>query len=130
MKPATKYAFPVLIYLSFAAQSSVHSAPPPQGNPQSATPLNRPPQVQVLLAPAPMEAGQIPAQEPVPADARKPDRILRVGHKGTVQALAFSPDGRWLASGGDDSNIILWNVPAGREEFRFEGHKKADAPNS
>ena len=83
-----------------------------------------------MLAPAQMEAGQIPPLEPVPADARKPDRILRVGHKGTVQALAFSPDGRWLASGGDDNNIVLWSVSNGREEFRFDGHKKADAPNS
>src|SRR5215472_262166 len=126
MKPTTKYAFLVLIYLSFAAPCSVRSAPPPQ----AATPSNRPAQAQVMLAPAPMEAGQIPPQEPVPADARKPDRVLRVGHKGAVQALAFSPDGRWLASGGDDNNVILWNVSMGLEEFRFEGHKKADALNS
>src|SRR3989442_2364635 len=60
------------------------------------------PAAQVMLAPAQISAGQPPPKEPLPADARKPDRILRAGHKGSVQALAFSPDRKWLASGGDD----------------------------
>ncbi len=31
-------------------------------------------------------------------------------HKGIVRALAFSRDGRYLASGGLDGTIVLWNV--------------------
>jgi len=31
------------------------------------------------------------------------------GHKGTVQALAFSPDSTLLASGGNDGRTILWD---------------------
>src|SRR6266478_6648635 len=64
----------------------------------------------------------------MPADARNPDGILRVGHNGSVQALAFSPDGRWLASGGYDKVIIVWNLSSGREEFRLRGQKDTVTP--
>ncbi len=32
------------------------------------------------------------------------------GHNGQVTALEFSPDGRFLASGGTDGVVILWNA--------------------
>jgi WD40 repeat protein len=40
------------------------------------------------------------------------DCLLR--HTGTVNAVAFSPDNRWLASGGSDGRLRTWNCKDGR----------------
>jgi WD40 repeat protein/ferric-dicitrate binding protein FerR (iron transport regulator) len=38
------------------------------------------------------------------------------GHRGAVQSLAASPDGRFIVSGGEDSALILWSVDAWKKE--------------
>ncbi|HSB08069.1 MAG TPA: caspase family protein [Blastocatellia bacterium] len=45
-----------------------------------------------------------------------------VGHNNLVNALAFSRDGRMLASGGYDSTIKLWDLSSGRELRTLVGH--------
>ncbi len=44
------------------------------------------------------------------------------GHNNMVMHLAFSPDGRLLASGGYDNIIKIWEVSSGRELHRLSGH--------
>lgn len=112
---------PALISISLLASANLFGEPTPQGNLQGTAPANRPAQTQAVLAPAPIQAGKLPPKEPLPVDARKPEQVLRVGHSQPIEALAFSPDDKWLASGGYDKSIIVWNLSSGREEFHLGG---------
>ncbi|GKZ39322.1 hypothetical protein AbraIFM66950_012289, partial [Aspergillus brasiliensis] len=44
------------------------------------------------------------------------------GHSSTVRSVAFSPDGRTLASASDDQIIKLWNTAMGVKQRTLTGH--------
>jgi len=44
--------------------------------------------------------------------------LTLAGHTASVRCLAYSPDGRWLASGAEDGTVRLWDV-ARAEPVRF-----------
>lgn len=45
------------------------------------------------------------------------------GHKADVYSVTFSSDGQWLASGGKDGTVRLWNVRTGELVRAFLGHQ-------
>jgi WD40 repeat protein len=44
------------------------------------------------------------------------------GHEAGVRAIAFSPDGKYIATGGADRLGRLWDAANGKELRTFEGH--------
>jgi len=63
----------------------------------------------------------------VPGDAVVPGVKLRHtlrGHTDVITRLAWSPDGRLLASGSGDNTVRVWNAATGTAEWVRDGHAK------
>jgi WD40 repeat protein len=58
-----------------------------------------------------------------PENLSRPERLERTlwVHTGKVAALAFSPDGRLIASGGQDRTLRIWAVK-GQQLRKLDGH--------
>jgi WD40 repeat protein len=60
---------------------------------------------------------------PAPATSTIP--IIFTGHQGAVNSVAFSPDGRTLASASQDRTIKLWAVDTRQLKATLQGHGDA-----
>ena len=49
------------------------------------------------------------------ASAQRPELVVQTGHSQVVNAVAFSPDGKRLVTGGFDSTIKFWDIGSGEE---------------
>jgi len=64
--------------------------------------------VMALLEAGVIEAGLIP--------------VVQMEDSNSVTSVAFSPDGRYLASGGSDNTVKIWEVKTGKLMSTFKGH--------
>ncbi|MEZ5426935.1 MAG: caspase family protein [Pyrinomonadaceae bacterium] len=59
----------------------------------------------------------------VSAAAQKAELIVQTGHSNVVHSIAFSRDGRFLASaGGQDETVKIWDAAGGQELRTLKGH--------
>jgi len=98
----------ILVFFSFALALCPHPALAQQAGQQT------PPRVGVLAVPAEKVA---PPQ--VPPGSRPPDQVFPAINNWSLQALAFSPDGQWLASAGYGDTVMVWNAARGAELSRL-----------
>ncbi|MEO8955680.1 MAG: serine/threonine-protein kinase [Ktedonobacteraceae bacterium] len=54
--------------------------------------------------------------------ALSPTYLTYRGHAGRVTAVAWSPNGKYIASGGDDHTIQIWNALTGSRLLISQGH--------
>jgi WD40 repeat protein len=100
-------------------QSSPSPIPDPAGSP----------------TPEPTASATLPEPTPAqPLDAIGLDNLDRLtplftlsGHKDDVNQIAFSHDGRLLASASDDGSIVIWDLVEERELRTLDGHTAAVA---
>ena len=52
----------------------------------------------------------------------RPELVLQTGHTSGIFATTFGPNGEWLATGGADNVVRIWDVSTGRELRALRGH--------
>jgi len=75
----------------------------------------------LLLLPT-LATSQQPAHNPEKAQSAKPEIFVQLGHSHPL-AVAVSPDGRYIASGGMDGKVKLWEAQTGREIRTLHEHR-------
>src|SRR4051812_37264599 len=73
----------------------------------------------VLCVAVAIVCGVLIARAPLP---EAPELFIQQGHSGPVNSVAWSPDGRTLASGSYDNTVGLWEAGSGTLLRTLSGH--------
>ncbi len=65
------------------------------------------------------------SKPPISGSQGRRSQMTLVGHTRWVMAVAISPDGRTIFSGGLDDIIRIWDAEKGVQEYTLTGHTKA-----
>lgn len=93
--------------------------------------LDRDPDQAILLGLAAVGVTRASGEEPVPAATSALHRAILAsrlratfrGHAGHVWSVAFSPDGRRVATAGRDGTARVWDIQNGTELKTMRGHR-------
>ena len=58
----------------------------------------------------------------IAANAQKAELVVQTGHTSGVLSVAFSPDGKYIASGSRDKTVKVWDAAGGQELRTLSGH--------
>jgi WD40 repeat protein len=71
-------------------------------------------------------ASELCCAQQAASSSNPPELVVQTGHSDKVTSLTFSPDGKTLASSGEDNTIKFWDLSTG-EELRTIRHGMHDA---
>ena len=76
------------------------------------------------VIPTPTNVPQVPKLESISPNDFRELRTL-TGHSNYVWFVAVSPDGKYLASGAGDNNVIIWDTNSGERLKTLKGHSRS-----
>ena len=86
------------------------------------SPTNTSPAFHQIAAPSAFQSDTIPAPQPPTASSHSKALYTYHGHFASVNAVAWSPDGKRIASGSNDGTVQVWDATDGGHVFTYRGH--------
>src|SRR5262249_15328075 len=63
--------------------------------------------------------------DPLPPQALARMGTVRFRHPESIWEIAYSPDGKWLATASGDRTVVVWDAATGKRLLTLRGHGNA-----